>query len=113
MTDTKTASSMSKKDVEDNKLIAAVGYLGVLCLIPLLVRKNSPYAQHHGRQGLVILVTWLLLWIGNIIPVLGQIVWVVGSLALLILIILGMVNALNGKIWDMPVLGQYAKQIKL
>ena len=104
---------MSKKDVEDNKLIAAVGYLGVLCLIPLLVRKNSPYAQHHGRQGLVILVTWLLLWIGNIIPVLGQIVWVVGSLALLILIILGMVNALNGKIWDMPVLGQYAKQIKL
>ncbi len=27
--------------------------------------------------------------------------------------ILGMMNALQGKMWDMPILAKYAKQIKL
>lgn len=99
--------------IEENRLIAAIGYLGILCLFPLLLKKDSAFAQHHGKQGLVILIAWVLLWVGNIIPVLGQIVWVLGSIALLILIILGIINALNGKMWEMPVLGKYAKEIKL
>ena len=100
-------------DAQDDRLIAAIGYLGILCLVPLLLRKDSKFAQHHGKQGLIILIVWLALWVGNIIPILGQIVWTLGTIALLILIILGMVNALQGKMWEMPVLGKYAKQIKL
>lgn len=100
-------------NVNDDKLIAAIGYLGILCLVPLLLKKNSPFAQHHGKQGFVLLIAWALLWVCNIIPILGQIIWAVGSIALLILLILGVVNALNGKMWEMPVLGEYAKQIKI
>ena len=37
------------KDVEENKLIAAVGYLGILFLIPLLAKKDSPFAQFHAK----------------------------------------------------------------
>ena len=102
-----------EQDAQQNRLIAAIGYLGILCLVPLLLKRNSPFAQHHGKQGLVLLIVWCLLWVGNIIPVLGAIVWMVGSIALLILLILGVINALNGKLWDMPVLGEYAKQIKI
>ncbi len=101
------------KDAEENKLIAAIGYLGILCLIPLLLKKDSAFAQFHGKQGLVILISWLILWVGNVVPLLGQLVWLVGSLALLILIIMGMIHALNGEMWELPVLGKYAKQIKL
>jgi fumarate reductase subunit D len=100
-------------DTQDDRLIAAIGYLGILCLVPLLLKKDSKFAQHHGKQGLVILIVWLALWVGNIIPILGQIVWTLGTIALLILIILGMVNALQGKMWEMPILGTYAKMIKL
>ncbi len=99
--------------MQDDRLISAIGYLGILCLVPLLLKKGSAFAQHHGKHGLVILIAWLVLWVGNIVPILGQIVWTLGTIALLILIILGMVNALQGKMWDMPVLGKYAKQIKL
>lgn len=99
--------------IQDDKVIAAIGYLGILCLVPLLLKKNSAFAQHHGKQGLVLLIAWLILWVANVIPVLGQIVWAVGSVLLLILMILGIVNALNGKLWEMPVLGEYAKQIKI
>jgi uncharacterized membrane protein len=101
------------KDIYENKLIAAIGYLGILCLVPLLLKKDSPYAQFHGKQGLVILIAWLLLWVGNIVPLLGQIVWAVGSVILVILIIMGIIHALNGEYWEVPVLGKYAKQIKL
>ncbi|HAU66722.1 MAG: hypothetical protein UT30_C0020G0005 [Candidatus Uhrbacteria bacterium GW2011_GWF2_39_13] len=97
----------------DERFFATIGYLGILCLVPLLLKKNSPFAQHHGKQGLVILVVWLGLWVGMIVPILGQIVWSLGSLALMILIILGMVNAFQGKMWDMPILGKYAKNLKL
>lgn len=113
MTDEPNQTQTAPNDVEDNKAIAAIGYLGVLCLIPLLLKKDSPFAQHHGKQGLVVLIAWVLIWVGNIIPILGQIVWVLGSLVLLMLIILGIINAMNGKFWEMPVLGKYAKEIKL
>lgn len=97
----------------DDRLIAAIGYLGILCLVPLILKKDSAFAQHHGKQGLVLLIAWIVLWIGNVIPVLGQIVWMLGSIALIILMILGSVNALQGRLWQMPVLGAFAKQIRL
>jgi fumarate reductase subunit D len=100
-------------DAQEDRLFAAVGYLGILCLIPLLLKKNSAFAQFHGKQGLVLLITWVILSFVNVIPILGQLVWMVGSLALLILVIMGIVNALNGKLWELPVLGKYAKMIKL
>ena len=100
-------------DAQQNRLAAAIGYLGILCLVPLLLKRNSPFAQHHGKQGLVLLIAWCLLWVGNIIPGGGTIVWALGSVVLVILLILGMINALNGKTWEMPVLGEYAKQIKI
>ncbi|MCR4314035.1 MAG: hypothetical protein NUV84_02195 [Candidatus Uhrbacteria bacterium] len=108
-----TDSIPPQLDLQDDRFISAIGYLGILCLLPLLLKKDSAFAQHHGKQGLVILIVWLALWVGMIIPFLGQIVWTLGSIVLLVLIILGMVNALQGKMWDMPILGKYAKQIKL
>lgn len=92
------------------KFVSAIGYLGVLCILPLLLEKNSVFAQHHGKQGLALLIAWMILWVGNIIPVLGQIVWVIGSVVFIILIILGMVNAFAGRMWEMPILGRYAKR---
>lgn len=97
----------------DDRFLAAIGYLGILCLIPLLLKKDSAFSQHHGKQGLVLLFAWIILWVGNVIPVLGQIVWMLGSIVLIILMILGMVNALQGRLWKMPVLGVFAKQIRL
>jgi len=98
---------------QEEKFLSAIGYLGVLCLLPLVLKKDSAFAQHHGKQGLVLLLAWLVLWVGNIIPILGQLVWFVGSIVLLVFILQGMLNAYNGKWWDVPVLGVYAKKIKL
>ncbi len=100
-------------DLPDDRFIAAIGYLGVLCVVPLILKRDSVFAMHHGKQGLVLLIAWMALWIGNVIPVLGQIVWMLGTIALIILMILGVINALHGRMWEMPFLGNFAKQLKL
>ena len=100
---------MLDKDVEDNKVIAAIGYVWILCLVPLFLRRHSKFAQFHAKQGLVLFIVeifgWLILWI----PLVG---WLLGAL-ILIFAILGIMNSLQGNYWEMPILGKYAKKINL
>ena len=54
------------KQIDENKVIAAIGYFGILCLLPLILKKDSPFAQFHGKQGLVLLIAFVLLWGVNV-----------------------------------------------
>ena len=104
-------------DIDNNRVIAAIGYLFILCLLPLLGKKESKFAQFHGKQGLTLTIAAVVLWVANFvlafIPVLGWLIMFVAWISLLVLAILGIVNALGGKYWEMPFLGKYAKEIKL
>jgi len=86
----------NQNDVEENKVIAAISYLGILCLVPLLLKKDSQYAQFHGKQGLVLLIAWVVFGAVMMIPILGWLVGLLGNIACLILMIVGLVNALQG-----------------
>ncbi|MBU2025923.1 MAG: hypothetical protein ABIC19_03755 [Patescibacteria group bacterium] len=105
----KSQGAPQSKDVEENKLFAALGYLGILFLIPLLAKKESPYAQFHAKQGMVLFivgfVSSFIIWI----PVIG---WAIG-ICLLVLFIMGLINALTGKTKELPVIGGYAKKINI
>lgn len=98
---------------QDVRVISAIGYLWILCLLPLLGKRNSEFAQHHGKQGLVLTITSFILWLIAIVPVIGLIISFFGGIALIVLAVLGILNALQGKYWEMPYLGEYAKKIKI
>jgi len=102
-----------KKDINDNKVFAAIGYLGILCLLPILLKKDSKYAQFHGKQALVLFIAEVAVMFVNIIPFLGQLVWFFASIFFLIISIVGIIKSLQGEYWEMPILGEYAKKIKL
>jgi len=97
------------KDIEENKVLAAIGYVWILCLVPLFLKRNSKFAQFHAKQGLVLFVVeifgWLIFWI----PLIG---WLLG-LAVLVFAVLGIMNSLQGRYWEMPLLGKYAQKINL
>lgn len=100
---------MDSQDINDNKLIAALSYVWVLFLIPLLAKRDSKFCQFHAKQGLLLflveVVGWLVFWI----PIIGWLLF----LAVVVVAIIGILKALSGQYWELPVLGEYAKKINL
>lgn len=101
-----------QSDIEKNKGMAALSYLWILVLVPLLTAKDSKFAKHHAKQGLVLLIAEVIFgfvgWILAMIPVLGWLIFAAIQIYFLVMVIMGLVNALNGKYWKMPLLGQFA-----
>lgn len=101
--------TFDKKDIEDNKIVAALGYIGILCLIPLLAKKESKFAQEHGKQGLVMFIAWIIGSFVFWIPLIG---WAL-ALALFVLDVIAFVKCLNGEFWEVPGLGAYRNKFNL
>ena len=112
-----TSQGTGGDDVQKNKTIAAIAYISILCFVPLLTNKDSPFAQFHAKQGLALFiceVVWWILSFGLVfIPILGLIIIWLGNLCLVVLSLVGLIRALNGERWKMPVLGDWATKIKI
>lgn len=93
------------KDVEQNKLIALLSYLWLLCLVPLLLKPKSEFCKFHAKQGLVLCIAWLFVWI----PVIGLLLWI----ALICLSVWGIINVLKGEKVDLPIVGNLAKKFNI
>ncbi len=94
---------------QEEKNIALLSYLFLLFLIPLLLKRDSDFAQFHARQGLVLAIAWFVAMIFGMIPFLGILLW----LFCLVLSIMGIVNALSGQKKELPLIGKYAEQFKI
>ena len=103
----------TKKDIEDNRTVASLSYIFILCLVPLLLKRDSAFAQFHAKQGLTITVAWFAFWVIGIIPLLGWLIGFFGSLALLIVSIVGIMKTLNGEAWKIPYVYEYSKKWNL
>ena len=91
-----------------------LSYLGILWLVPLLAAKDSPYAKFHCNQGILLTIVWFgatfivafINIVAGFIPLLGFCIGCVTTsvviLALLALMVMGIVNALNGKMKPLP-----------
>lgn len=97
------------KDAEENSVIAALSYLGLLVLIPLLVKKESKFAQFHAKQGVIMIIAFVVGAFVFWIPVFGWGLW----LFLVAIDIIALVKALSGKYWELPIIGGLAKKINL
>jgi uncharacterized membrane protein len=104
------------EDAEKNKIYGILAYLGILCLVPILAAKDSPFAKYHANQGLVLflleIVLWFALYMVSILLTmlpggLGLLSAILGLVYLvpLILLILGVINAAAGKCVPLPVIG--------
>jgi uncharacterized membrane protein len=102
-----------KKDIEENKVLAAIGYLWILFLLPLILKPQSQFCKFHAKQSLILFIASLINSVIWMIPVLGWILGTIGSIAILVLVILGLLKALNGEYWEMPYVAEYAKKINI
>ena len=101
------------KEIQDAKIFALLSYLGILCLVPLLFKKDNKFALFHGKQGLVIFLGEVAATIVNIIPILGQIICVIAMLVFGILSLVGIIKSLTGEYWKIPIVSDIAEKIKI
>ena len=97
-------------DVEEKNVMAALSYVAFLVLVPLLVKRDNPYVAWHAKQGLVILI-------GLILAVVAA-QWIRAPANVLFLLLLiadavGLVQALLGKRWKIPVIGNIADKFRI
>lgn len=94
-------------DVEKNKAMAILAY--IIFLIPLLAARESNYAMHHANQGLVLFLTAVALNVlGWFLPFIGWfIILPLGNLAVLALAIVGIINAAQGRMKELPLIGKF------
>jgi uncharacterized membrane protein len=112
-----TAHAPSSKEVEEGKVFAFLGvFLTIIgFIIVLLAKKDNKYAMYYAKQGLVLFIAAVIVGIvGSIIPFLGWFVILpIGNIIILILWIIGWINALSGKEKPIPWIGQFADKFNI
>ena len=98
-----TTTNYSEADINNNKLMGILCYLGILWLIPFLTAKESPFVKYHLNQGLLVLILGILVAVISWIPVIG---WLCGVIVFALAII-GIVNVVNGKAQELPIIGKF------
>ena len=98
--------------MEENRYIAALAYVWILFLIPMLAKPQSAFARAHTNQGILLflasiavgLITFLLSFV-PIINILGWIVSVLFSLAYTVAAIYQIVLCVQGRFKPVPLVG--------
>ena len=113
-----TTADFDKADIEQNKAMGILAYLGPLVFIPMFAAKGSKFARFHANQGLTLFIAcvawsivysilnWIILAISWRLYFIGSIIGLC-SLVFLVLAVLGIVNAANGRAKELPVIGKF------
>lgn len=125
-----TTAQYSVDDINQNKVMAALSYFGILWLIPFLGAKHSPFAKFHLKQAFLLVCSEIVWGILSFIIHMGfrnsvrisstwrvsmgtpwgisLILWLV-NIAFLAFSVLGIVNAVQGKAKELPFIGKFSK----
>ena len=95
---------------KETKLYGLLSYCSLLCLVPLLKRKDDDFLLFHGRQGLALFLCEMAVFVVSIVlPWLMQpFLFVFGFLSFL-----GMVQALRGEKFRLPFIFQLSERLVL
>ena len=104
------------EDITRNKSVCALSYLSVLFFLPLVICPDSRYGRFHANQALVLLITSVA---GNVMFRIAKSIlsvvhlgWIAGiaswfwGLLVFLLLIFGIVNVLNGRARELPLIGK-------
>lgn len=97
-----------------NMLMGILSYIGPLIIIPYIVAKDDPFVKFHIKQGLVLLVIEAVVWVlGTMLT--WQLAMLIGiiNLATIVLSIIGIVNVVQGKEKELPLVGTFSQHFPI
>ncbi len=104
---------------KDSKLFAFLGvFLTVIgFIIVYATQKKDKYAMFYAKQGLILFIVWVIFsiasWIFMMIPFVG---WVISTILWILLVVawvIGIIYSLSDEMKEIPIIGSFAKMIKL
>lgn len=101
-------NEFTKEQIQNGKVMSLLSYLSVLVLIPYFSEKNNPYVKFHAKQGINIFIYEAIFaaadaFISPFSAFFGFIIYV-GSIALAVCSIIGLVFALTDEAKEIPFL---------
>lgn len=100
-------------DIQANKAMGILAYIGPLVFIPMFACKNSKFAQSNAEQGIMLFIFEAIISVLSVIfafiPVVGTvfgIIFYLLDLGLCVIAILGIVFSAQGRVKDLPIVGQ-------
>ena len=126
MADREILSQITDQEKSDGKIMAVLAYLGILVFIPMFVSKQNKFVMFHVEQGLALFICSIVIYIvasiidsvlysvvDITIPCFGGIVGGLLRLGIFILMIMGIINAVQGKVQKLPVVGDIGEKFNL
>src|SRR5579875_101746 len=92
----------------------AAGALAYITIIPAIIflvmepYNRRPFVKFHAFQCLGLAVVWFCLGIIRIVPIIGLLIMLVGSLALLVCWVMSIIKASQGSYFKLPVISEFA-----
>jgi uncharacterized membrane protein len=107
------AAPQGQTGPQKNTLMAVLAYLGILVVIPYIVAKNDPFVKFHIKQGVILFVIEVASWLFiSLLPFLAPLLFIV-NIFILVFIIIGIVNAVNGREKMLPWVGHLADKFSI
>lgn len=111
-----TTADYDREDINKNRAMAILAYIGPLVFIPMFAAKNSKFARFHVNQGFLLFLVWAslsvlstffnLIYLPRFLYVLIQLsLWAV-SIPATVINVIGIVNAARGKAKELPIIGK-------
>ena len=108
--------SYDQEDITRNKIVCALSYMSGLFFLPFVVCPDYRNGRFHANQALVLLITSVA---GNVMFRIAKSIlsvvhlgWIAGiaswfwGLLVFLLMIFGIVNVLNGRARELPLIGK-------
>lgn len=103
-----------KIDREDEKrIISAISYIPFLFIIPLVFVKEDSFVHSHAKQGFVLFIFEVILWVLGKIPLIGWLFKYVIGIVIFLVALYAFIEALLGKFWKIPIIGDISEEIKI
>ena len=99
------ADGVSEQEINDGKVMAVLSYLGCLLIIPAIAANNNKFVRFHLGQGLILFIASVIGGFLSFIPYVGTVLNSVVSIVVFVFMILGIVNACQGKMKGLPLIG--------
>lgn len=94
-----------------SKMMAAMSYLGILSLVPLLVNRDNTFIRFHARQGVVLWMWEVLAIYSLVVPGIGPLFFNISGLLCFVFSVIGLFAAFMGRAWKLPLIGGWAESI--